>query len=165
MKNKIKTKIKAGWLKIDAHYAATPKVDKIVIGSAMVLAMGSVAWAAVPAMGTGAGNQEANVAGAQVQIYDRGGQLSSSLLGKLGYGQGGDPYPLPRSQKRSIVAGSSTDCSSWANYVDSETKKTSMAHIDADFLDTIMQKLNNRPRKRHGFISPASLFNSVALRA
>ena len=44
-------------------------------------------------------------------------------------------------------------------------KKASMAHIDADFLDTIMQKLNNRPRKRHGFISPASLFNSVALRA
>ena len=43
-------------------------------------------------------------------------------------------------------------------------KKTSMAHIDADFLDTIMHKLNNRPRKRLGFISPAVLFNSVALR-
>lgn len=39
-----------------------------------------------------------------------------------------------------------------------------MAHIDADFLDTIMHKLNNRPRKRLGFISPAVLFNSVALR-
>ena len=43
-------------------------------------------------------------------------------------------------------------------------KKTSMAHIDTDFLDTIMHKLNNRPRKRHGFISPAALFNQVALR-
>ena len=114
-----KAKLKTVWLKVDARYAATPKVDKIVIGSAAVLAMGSVAWAAV---GTGTGNQEANVAGAQVQIYDRGGQLASSLLGKLGYGQGGGKYPLPRRQQRSIVAGSSTDCSSWANYVDSETK-------------------------------------------
>ena len=111
MKN-IKTKIKAAWLKIDAHYAATPKVDKVVIGSAMVLAMGSVAWAAV---GTGTGNQEANVAGAQVQIYDWAGGVAQRFQRKIGYNQGGTrPYR---------EGAASTDCSGWAMFVDQGTKK------------------------------------------
>jgi transposase, IS30 family len=43
-------------------------------------------------------------------------------------------------------------------------KKSSLAGISEHFLDTIMHKLNNRPRKRHGFIAPAVLFNQIALR-
>ena len=115
MKNKIKTKIKAAWLRMDARYAATPKVDKVVIGSAAVLAMGSVAWAAVPAVGTGTGNQEANVAGAQVQIYDWAGGVAHRLQRKFGYSQAGTrPYR---------EGAASTDCSGWAMFVDQGTKK------------------------------------------
>mgnify|MGYP003596323242 CR=1 FL=1 len=43
-------------------------------------------------------------------------------------------------------------------------KKTSLIDISQQFLDTIMFKLNNRPRKRHGFIAPIVLFNKIALR-
>ena len=110
-----KAKLKTVWLKVDARYAATPKVDKIVIGSAMVLAMGSVAWAAVPAVGTGTGNQEANVAGAQVQIYDWAGGVAQRFQRKFGYSQAGTrPYR---------EGAASTDCSGWAMFVDQGTKK------------------------------------------
>jgi hypothetical protein len=110
-----KAKLKTVWLKVDARYAATPKVDKVVIGSAMVLAMGSVAWAAVPAVGTGAGNQEANVAGAQVQIYDWAGGVAQRFQRKFGYSQAGTrPYR---------EGAASTDCSGWAMFVDQGTKK------------------------------------------
>lgn len=43
-------------------------------------------------------------------------------------------------------------------------KKSSLADITDQFLDTIMLRLNNRPRKRHGFIAPVVLFNKIALR-
>lgn len=115
-----KAKLKTVWLKVDARYAATPKVDKVVIGSAAVLAMGSVAWAAVPAVGTGTGNQEANVAGAQVQIYDRGGQIANSLIGKFTYSMGTKGMPPPL-RGRNIQAGKWTDCSSWTSYLTNET--------------------------------------------
>lgn len=43
-------------------------------------------------------------------------------------------------------------------------KKSNLTNISEEFLDTIMLKLNNRPRKRHGFVAPVVLFNKIALR-
>ena len=103
-----KAKLKTVWLKVDARYAATPKVDKVVIGSAAVLAMGSVAWAAVPASTPAAAAGGA----AQVQILELGGNLANKYKNHFGYKLGGKN-----------INGRVIDCSGWTDYINAQTAK------------------------------------------
>jgi cell wall-associated NlpC family hydrolase len=129
-----KAKLKTVWLKVDARYAATPKVDKVVIGSAMVLAMGSVAWAAVPAVGTGTSTNTN-----QVKVLETGGAYAQQYRGKA-YVWGGKSF------------GAGVDCSGWTVIINKVTAKAVQAATGKNIIlpsGGSQEQLTTEVGKRH----------------